>query len=111
MDELDVDPGLLAEALGEPLDRRHEPEVVQRLRAQLDGEPADVLERRADEVAHLGHRRAQRHPVLRLLEAAQAEQDRGERLARLVVELPRQPPPLVLLRAHTRRARPAPPAA
>ena len=39
-------PGLLAKRRREPLERRDEAEVVERLRPQLDREPADVLQRR-----------------------------------------------------------------
>ena len=83
----------------EPLDGRHEPEVVERRRAQLDREPADVLQRRDDELAH--RRRAPSRASVglgRLLERLQPEQDRRQRLARLVVELAREPRALELLR-------------
>ena len=39
------------ERLDEALERRHEAEVVERLRTQLDREPADVLEGRHDKLA------------------------------------------------------------
>src|SRR5581483_7793510 len=97
-DELDADRRLLGEVLRQPLERRDEAEVVERLGPQLDREPPDVLQRRADEVAHLADRGAQRGLVLRLLEPAQAEEDRRQRLARLVVQLTRETPPLELLR-------------
>jgi hypothetical protein len=84
-------------SLSEPLERGHEAEVVERLRAQLDREPADVLERRAHELAQL--RRAAVSVALPfVLERLEPEQDRRERLAGLVVQLAREPRPLELLR-------------
>ena len=51
--EVDRDPGLLGEGVGEPFEGGDQAEVVKRTRAQLDGQPADVLERRDDELAQL----------------------------------------------------------
>ena len=97
--EVDLDPRLLAERLDEPLDRRHEPEVVERLRPELDGQAAHVLERRHDELPQLAGRSREIVRVLRVLHAFQPEEDRRERLARLVVELPGEALALELLRA------------
>ena len=96
--EIDRDPGLLGERLGQALERRHEPEVVERLRSQLDRELANVVQRRHDVLAQLGHRRVQLVPVDHLVEHLQPQHDRGQRLARLVVQLPGEPPALDLLR-------------
>ena len=61
--EVDRDARLLGEALREPLERGDEPEVVERFRPQLDGQPANVLERRDDTFAQVGDRlRARRRP-------------------------------------------------
>ena len=95
--QVDPEPRLLAERGGEPLDRRHEAEVVERGRAQLDRERAHVLQRRDDELAHGRDRGARLVAPDRLLERLQPEQDRGERLAGLVVELAGEPAPLELL--------------
>ena len=93
-------PRLLAERLDEALERRHEAEVVERLRAQLDREPADVLERarrraRAARPAAASSVGRSSASSTRL----QPEQDRRQRLPGLVVQLAREPLPLELLRA------------
>ena len=96
--ELDPHSRLLGEGLAQALERGDEPEVVQRLRAQLHREPADVVERLDDLLAHGGERRG---PLLvgpRLLDGLQTEQHRRQLLPGLVVELARQPAPLELLR-------------
>ena len=92
------DPGLRAERLGQPLERRDEAEVVEHLRPQLDREPAHVMQRRDDELAHVGDRLRALVALDLLLERLQAEQDRRERLAGLVVQLACEPAPLELLR-------------
>ena len=61
-------PGLLAERLGQPLERRHEAEVVEHLRPQLDREPAHVLQRRDDELAQRRDDLARAVALDRLLE-------------------------------------------
>ena len=98
--EVDVQPGLLAEGRREPLERRHQPEVVEGRRAKLDREAANALERRRDRVAHRGERGARLLGGDLLLDALQPEEDRGQRLPGLVVELPREPGSLELLRRH-----------
>ena len=75
-----------------------EAEVVERLRTELDREPAYVLQRRHDELAQLGGGGVALLLVLGLLDGLQPEQDRRQRLPRLVVQLAREPPPLELLR-------------
>ena len=96
--EVDASPVCSPERLDEPLDRRDEPEVVERRRPQLDREPAHVLQRRDDELADATRPPpAPPRPRDALLERLQAEQDRGQRLAGLVVELAREPLPLELL--------------
>src|SRR5205823_7084526 len=72
--EADGDAGLLGEALGQPLERCDEAEVVECLRAELDREPAHVLQRRADELAHLRERGSHLRLAARLLPRPQAEQ-------------------------------------
>ena len=51
--------------VNEPLERGHQPEVVERLRPQLDGEPAHVLERRHGELAQPAARRSRRSSLVR----------------------------------------------
>ena len=46
--EVRRDAGLLGEGTREPVERRHEAEVVERFRTQLDREPAHILERGHD---------------------------------------------------------------
>ena len=58
------------------------------------------LERGHDELAQLGQRGSGRMLGERLLERLQPEQDRRQRLPRLVVELARKPPALQLLRLY-----------
>ena len=99
-DELDRHAGLLREVVRQPLERGDEAEVVERRRAELDRETADVLERRADELPHLADGRLERRLVVHVLEAAQAEEDRRERLAGLVVQLAGEAAALELLRGH-----------
>ena len=96
--ELDPHPGLLGEGLAQALERGDEAEVVERLRPQLDREPADVVQRLDDLLAHGGERRG---PLLvgpRLLDGLQPEQHRRQLLPGLVVQLAREPAPLELLR-------------
>ena len=110
--EVDANVRLLRERIGQPLERRHEAEVVEHGRAKLDREAADVLERAHDLLPQLGQGGAGRVVRERLLERLQPEQDRGQRLPRLVVELAREPLTLQLLRLHDAAdAHPAPPAA
>ena len=79
--EVDGDAGLLAEALRQALERRQEPEVVEHLRPQLDREPAHVLQGGDDQLAQCGNCLR----CLLALELLEPEQDRGQRLARLIV--------------------------
>ena len=51
---VDSDVGRFGERLHESLERRDRPEVVERLRPQLDGQAADVLQRRHDELTQVG---------------------------------------------------------
>ena len=77
----------------QPVKRGLEAVIVKRRRPQLDREAADVVERGADECTDGGQ-------CLRSdlgFELLQAEPDRGERLAGLVVKLAREPLPLGLL--------------
>src|SRR5207344_3404251 len=63
----------------------------------LDRQPADILKRRNDELANRGHRSPAVVAGERLLERLQAEENRRERLAGLVVQLTRQALALQLL--------------
>ena len=98
--EVDLDAGLLGERLRQPLERGDEAEVVEHLRTQLDREAADVLEREDDVLPQLGACSLSGMPGERLLERLETEQDRGERLAGLVVKLARKAAALELLRLH-----------
>ena len=80
------------------LERRDQAEVVERLRPQLDRETTDVVQRLDDLFTHRGQGFCALHVGLGLLDRLQAEQHRGQLLPSLVVELPRQPAPLELLR-------------
>ena len=102
------DPGRLDEGLDEPLERRHEAEIVQRLRPQLDRQAANVLQRRHDELPQL---RQRRRLVLGVLDRLEPEQDGRERLAGLVVQLACEPAPLALLSLDHAPQRVAPDAA
>ena len=75
--ELHGDPGLLREGLRKTLERGREPEGVERLRAQLDGESADVVDRADDQLAHVLERARPVLVALGVLDRLQAEQDRG----------------------------------
>ena len=77
--------------------RGHEPEVVERLRSELNREPADVLERADDELAEIGGGRAHVLVAAGFLDGAKPEQDRRQRLPCLVVQLPCEPASLELL--------------
>ena len=97
--EANVDARLLAERLREPLERGDEAEVVEHLRTKLDREPPHVLQRRDDELADARRPRSRASSRLDAsLERLQAEEDRGQRLAGLVVQLTREAAALELLR-------------
>src|SRR4051794_16398571 len=96
--EVDLHPALLAEGRRQVLDGRHEAEVVERARPQLEREAADVLQRRDDELPQAGGGLARLLGLERVLERPQAEEDGRERLPRLVVELARESPALELER-------------
>ena len=98
--EGDPDARLLGERLRQTLERRHETEVVEHSGAKLDREAAHVLERGNNVLPQLGEGRAGRVVGQRLLERLEPEQDRGQRLPGLVVELVCEPLPLQLLRRH-----------
>ena len=99
----DLDPGACREALELRLDRRHQAVVVERGRAQLAGQVQEFLHRLVHEPLQLGDLV---HALGRAVmgERLEAQQDRGERLVHLVVEVARQPAALLLLRAHRERA-------
>ena len=86
-------------ALGVPADRREQPEVVEHRRAQVEDQAVQLLER-----AH-GERPGLRQAVARRRRRGQAAErgldphrQRAQRLARLVVQLAREPLALVFLR-------------
>src|SRR5215218_4106121 len=85
-------------SLDQPLERRDEAEVVERLRAKLDGEPSDVLERLDGSRANIRERASSLVVVLRLLDRLEAEDHGREVLARLVVELEGEAAALEFLR-------------
>src|SRR5207249_528334 len=94
--EVDGDPRLLGKRTREALECRYQPEVVEGLRPELDRQSAHVLQRLHHE---LPQRCTGRTHLLRtrgLLDRLETEQHRGECLAGLVVELPREPPALEL---------------
>src|SRR5688572_27121060 len=93
-----METALLAERVGEALDGGHESEVVEGGRAQLDRQPAHVLQRRDDELADGRNGLASLVGSGMLLQWLKPEQDRRQRLTRLVVQLARQPGALELLR-------------
>ena len=82
---------------GEPLERGHETEVVERARSKLDRQPADVLERGGDELPDRRRRLARLVGGGDVVEVPEPEQDRRQRLARLVVQLAGQPRAFELL--------------
>ena len=83
--DLGRDAASLGERLAEPLERGGEAEVVQRGRPQLDREPPHVLERADDQLSQLGLGLLGLVVRLRRADSLQSEEDRGERLAGLVV--------------------------
>ena len=94
------------EALELRLHGGHQPVVVQRRRAQLAGEVEQLVHRLVHEPLQLGH--LGRALGRRLVgERLQPQQDRGERLVDLVVEVARQAAALLLLGAHGQLARAA----
>src|SRR5512132_2226749 len=95
-----ADPSLLGEGLGQPLQSSNEPEVVERLRPQLDGEPADVLQGPDNELPQLEHGLTEVLAVVRLLDRLQPEQNRRQRLTCLVMQLAGKTLALELLTCH-----------
>ena len=91
-------PTLLPEGLRQALDCRYQSEVVESGRAQLDRQPADVVQRGDDELADGLERLSSVRRRRRLLQRLQPEQDRRQRLTRLVVQLAGQSCSLELLR-------------
>ena len=81
--ELDAEPAPCTHQFGQPLERWLKAEVVQGGWAQLRCQPSNIVEGRADELADQSDRFFADLPLDRL----QSEQDRGERLTGLVVEL------------------------
>ena len=96
--EVDRDARLLGESHRQTLEGRGEAEVVERFRPQLDGQPANVLECHDDAFPQVGDRLARAVVRDLVLERLQPEENRGQRLARLVVELAGEPLALLLLR-------------
>src|SRR5438067_3296277 len=102
-----LDAGLLAEARELALDRGDQAEVIERRRPQLAGQAQELLHRLVDERLELCHLARQRLRHV-LADRLQSQQDRGQRLVDLVVEVAREPPAVLLLRAQHEPTRPAP---
>ena len=100
-----VDARAPAEAVAERRERARQTEVRERLRTQLAGDPAHVLEARAHGLLRVGELDAALAEAS--LRAAELEQHGGERLAHLVVQLLRDAQPLGLVGGEhaARRAR------
>ena len=88
----------LLERRGEALERRRQAEVVECRRPKLDRQAAHVLQRLHDELAQGGLGALGVLVAVGPANRLQPEEDRGQRLPRLVVQLAREPPPLELLR-------------
>ena len=96
--QVDLEAALLAEGVRQSFDCGDEAEVVERGWPELDREAPDVLQRRDHQLAH-GLERCPRFGGLgRLLQRLQPQQDRRQRLTRLVVQLARQAGSFELLR-------------
>ena len=96
--DVDVELGVLGDALAEHEQRARQPEVVERLRPQPAGDPAHLLEAAARGLLRLQDAR-RGHGVGHVAgDAAELQHDAGQRLADAVVELLRDPQPLALLR-------------
>ena len=110
---VDLELGVLGDALAEHAQRARQAEVVERLRPQHARDPAHLLEAAAGRLLRLQHALARRlGHVAR--DAAELQHDAGQRLPDAVVELLRDAQPLALLRGQraARRCRGArPPAA
>ena len=103
MDELRLDPVLGLEAPQLLLDRRDEAVVVERGRAQLAGKLEELLHRLVREPLRL--RELVPQPRRRdLRERLEPQQDRGQRLVDLVVEVARDALALLLLGAQLQPA-------
>ena len=99
-----LDPRARGEALELRLHRGQQPVVVERRGPQLAGEVEQLLHRLVHQLLELGHlRSALRRGVLG--ERLEAQQDRGEGLVDLVVQVARQATALLLLGAHRELAR------
>src|SRR5688572_31556097 len=92
--DVDRDAPLFAAQVAEALDCGDEAEVVERRRPELDRKPPYVLQGGDDQFATLGDRSPALVRLDTVLERLQPEQDRRQRLAGLVVELPCEPGPL-----------------
>jgi hypothetical protein len=79
------DVGRFGERLHESLERRDQSEVVECLRPQLNGQAADVLQRRDHELTEVGGGLPQVVGGAGVFDRSQAQEDRCQRLARLVV--------------------------
>ena len=95
-----ADAGALAEVGDLRGERRHEAVVVERGRAQLAREVQQLLHRLRGERLDLLELRAQPGRRRRAIVGLQAQQDRGQRLVDLVVQVLRDPRALLLLGAQ-----------
>ena len=100
--ELDGDVRPVAEALGQPLQRRYQAEVVEHRRPQQLRHRADLLHQPDHLLAHLADPLPQWHRsvVHGALDHRQVHLDRGQHLANAVVELARQTADALFLQLH-----------
>jgi hypothetical protein len=82
-----------AKALAEDRQRAHQAEVVERLRPQLDRDPANVLQARPSLLLDLDDVGAQRIGNA-VLQSREHQQHRGQLLTHLIMELLGDPQPL-----------------
>ena len=88
------------DALDERLDRRSGAELVQRRRAQVADQRAEVRDARRDHVDGLVHRRVEPRRLVAAARAGQQHLEPRELLQRLVVQLARPAPALLLGGLH-----------
>ena len=99
MPELHGDAGLLLVTFQMPVERGHQPEIIQHLRTEIDGELSHAFDQIVDEpqclVKTLLLRRA-----LRTQRGFQNQLQTGDRLADLVMQFTGEEPPLCFLHVH-----------
>jgi hypothetical protein len=92
------DAGPLGLALHERPQRRDQAQVVERRRAEIEGQIAGLLDRAVDDGARVLDQRAQRSRIARFLDGPEVQADGDQRLAELVVQLAGDPAALGFLR-------------